>query len=307
MIIQIYEIQTAFEAEKCIDLGVGHIGSVLLSEDEWRIPELKDAIMVSAGTDTKNSIIPLFQDVDTIYSALDYYRPDFVHFCNSIVSREEKGAGLEKSIGLQTDIRKNFPEIKIIRSIPVPRPGKSVQFPTLELAGQFEPVSDLFLVDTWLGKEPVEGFIGITGENADWLLAGRLVQQSEIPVILAGGLSPENVYDGIISVLPAGADSCTMTNAEDSLGRPIRFEKDFKKVANFVNEVRRAESEINEKRAHITEKLHKLRLDYREREASLPAHSIRPNQLLELEEMEEKIEVAENELKELSKVLSTFV
>ena len=32
MIIQIYEIQTPSEAERCIELGVDHIGSVILSE-----------------------------------------------------------------------------------------------------------------------------------------------------------------------------------------------------------------------------------------------------------------------------------
>ncbi len=38
MIVQVYEIQTPHEAEKCIDLGVDHLGSVVLSEEEWRQP-----------------------------------------------------------------------------------------------------------------------------------------------------------------------------------------------------------------------------------------------------------------------------
>ena len=36
MITQIYEIQTPQEAEKCIELGVDQIGSVLLSQGDWR-------------------------------------------------------------------------------------------------------------------------------------------------------------------------------------------------------------------------------------------------------------------------------
>ena len=63
-------------------------------------------------------------------------------------------------------------------------------------------------------------------------------------MILAGGLSPENVTDGILKVLPAGADSCTRTNSLDGNGRPVRFMKDFEKVARFVEEVRRAEGLI---------------------------------------------------------------
>ncbi len=42
MITQIYEIQTPKEAAQCIELGVDHIGSVLLSQEEWKQPLIKD-------------------------------------------------------------------------------------------------------------------------------------------------------------------------------------------------------------------------------------------------------------------------
>ena len=50
MIAQIYEIQTPEEAERCIGLGVDHIGSVILSEDEWRQPLIREVIGLSEGT-----------------------------------------------------------------------------------------------------------------------------------------------------------------------------------------------------------------------------------------------------------------
>ena len=93
-----------------------------------------------------------------------------------------------------------------------------------------EKVSDFLLIDTWLGKEPVEGFVGITGKVADLERAKSVVLQSSVPVLLAGGLSPENVFDAVTEVLPAGADSCTHTNEVDGSGKPIRFKKDFVKV-----------------------------------------------------------------------------
>jgi phosphoribosylanthranilate isomerase len=58
---------------------------------------------------------------------------------------------------------------------------------------------------------------------------------------LAGGITPDNVFDGIMQVMPAGVDSCTGTNALDSKGRSIRFKKDLEKVKHMVNEARRAE------------------------------------------------------------------
>jgi phosphoribosylanthranilate isomerase len=63
----------------------------------------------------------------------------------------------------------------------------------------FGPVSDYFLTDTLLtdgsgaADQPVDGFVGITGTTCDWKIAAELVRISPMPVILAGGISPENV------------------------------------------------------------------------------------------------------------------
>ena len=121
--------------------------------------------------------------------------------------------------------------------------------PSLEWARRLEPATDEFLTDTLLlgaggaGQvdQPVGGFVGITGLTCDWDVARRLVQQSRIPVILAGGISPLNAGEALARVRPAGVDSCTLTNALDADGRPIRFQKDLQKVNALVAAVRRAE------------------------------------------------------------------
>ena len=240
MIVQIYEIQTPQEAERCIEVGVDHLGSVLLSQDQWRQPSVKAVMELSRGTPVRNSLIPLFKDPDTLFRVLDYYRPHFVHFCESLTDPEGRNKDLEPLIVYQATVKERFPELGIMRSIPIPGKGLASPLPTLELARSLEPVSHMFLTDTWLGREPVEGYIGITGKTGDWEVARELVLQSKIPVILAGGLSPENAYGAITEVKPAGADSCTQTNRLDGDGRPLRFRKDFVKVAAFVAEVRRA-------------------------------------------------------------------
>jgi len=296
MIIQIYEIQTPQEAEKCIELGVDHIGSVILSQEEWRVPLLRETVRLSKGSDAKSSLIPLFHDRDTTYRVMDYYRPDFVHFCDSLTDQAGTPINLDGFIRFQRDLREKFPEVKIIRSIPIPGPGKAPGFPSLEIAGDLQAASDLFLIDTWLGKEPVEGYIGITGDTVDMEIAASLVRQSQIPVILAGGLSPGNVYDAILAVRPAGVDSCTQTNQLAEEFNPIRFQKDFDKVKGFVEEVRRAKMQIRGEKEKLMERLEKLREDLKDREAALPAHSVRPNQIMAIEALEEEIEELEKEL-----------
>lgn len=247
--VQIYEVLTPSEALMLIDLGVDRIGSVVVNPMEWRIPSIRETIEAVRGAGAKSSLIPLYSDGDAVFRTLDYYRPDLVHFCEQLPCGEEGLETCEKLFMLQGDVKNKFPEIKIMRSIPIAPPGMSAFVPTLKLARMFEPASDYFLTDTMLLgpsgaadiTQPVQGFVGITGKICDWETAANLVESVEIPVVLAGGMSPENVFDGILRVRPAGVDSCTGTNATDSQGRPIRFKKDPDKVRRFVEAARRAQ------------------------------------------------------------------
>lgn len=302
MLAQIYEIQTPEEAEKCIALGVDRIGSVLLSATEWKKPEIREVIRLAQGTGAASNLIPLFGDWDTLCKAMDYYRPRFVHFCDNLTDTQGLQIDLTPFILLQEKFRKAFPAIGIVRSIPVPPAAMAPDFPCLDLARSLEAVSDLLLIDTWLGQEPVAGFVGITGRMADMERAKAVVLQTRIPVVLAGGLSPENVFDTVSDVLPLGADSCTQTNEVDASGMPVRFKKDFVKVEKFVKEIRRAEAALPAKREDLTRRLAKLREELQLRIAALPAHSVRPHQLLAIEDLEEEIALTEKKLRQIDRI-----
>ncbi|MBW2647431.1 MAG: hypothetical protein JRE23_14905 [Deltaproteobacteria bacterium] len=238
--VQIYEIQDPREAEKMIELGVDHLGSVILSEEDWKVSSIREVVSLTEGTTVKNSLIPLFNTPKTVYKILEYYDPHIIHFCETLTDEHGKPIPFRGLIDLQHSVKEKFPHIQIMRSIPIGISGKPNGVPTIEIAKDFEPVSDYFLTDTWLGKEPVEGFIGITGKTCGWDVARELVQTSSIPVFLAGGMSPENVCEGVKMVQPFGVDSCTNTNETDGNGKPIRFKKDFNKVKKFVDEGQRA-------------------------------------------------------------------
>jgi phosphoribosylanthranilate isomerase len=243
MIIQIYEVQEADEARAMIRLGVDHIGSVLLSADEWKRPEIRSTIETVRAEGAVSSLIPLFGEASEVLACLDYYQPDIVHFCEDLSGPLADRPYIREKIALQRTVNRTYPGIRIMRSIPIGLPGKAGDCPTLELAKTFENDSDLFLTDTLITDsnedQPVSGFIGITGRVCDWRMARRLVAQSRIPVILAGGIGPGNVAAAIEAVRPYGVDSCTGTNQQDNHGRPVRFRKDRDRVAVLVAEVRR--------------------------------------------------------------------
>ncbi len=251
--IQIYEIQTPSEAEKMIRIGVDRVGSVLVSGDDWKNSEVRDTIRAVHSAGASSSLIPLFSDPDTVLKAIDWYQPDIIHFCEALSGFDGVSGICASLVELQKNVKARFPEVLIQRSIPIGETGHGQRVPTLELARIFEPVSDQFLTDTMIftGKgdekdQPVEGFVGITGITCDWGMARKLIELTRLPVILAGGLSPDNVYEASVKTRPYGVDSCTRTNALDDQGGVIRFRKDLEKVRRFVNETRRAEKKLAE-------------------------------------------------------------
>jgi len=252
LIIQIYEIQDPAEAEMLINIGVDRIGSVIISETDWKIAGVKETIDQVRLSPASSSLIPLYNSPDSVLHTLDYYQPDIVHFCEALEDQNDMWAYCRRLIRLQEDVKERFPQIQIMRSIPIAQTGLEHRVSTLDIAKMFEPTSDCFLTDTLLTEahdsepdtQPVQGFVGITGQICSWDCAAKLVAASDIPVILAGGISPDNVVEGILQVRPAGIDSCTRTNAFDERDAPIRFKKDIQKVKKMVKAVRETERNL---------------------------------------------------------------
>ena len=92
----------------------------------------------------------------------------------------------------------------------------------------YAPYVDAFITDT---HDPATGADGATGKTHDWRISAALVKRSPKPVILAGGLTPENVRQAILTVRPAGVDAHTGVEGAD--GR-----KDAQKVKAFVKAAR---------------------------------------------------------------------
>ena len=82
----------------------------------------------------------------------------------------------------------------------------------------------------------VPGLAGGTGKTFDWRLAGRVKDLS--PLVLAGGLGPDNVADAVRAVRPFAVDASS--RLESAPGR-----KDPCKVRKFVAAVRTAEEALD--------------------------------------------------------------
>lgn len=87
------------------------------------------------------------------------------------------------------------------------------------------PSASGVLLDTY-----VEGVPGGTGEAFDWSLIPQTLSK---PLILAGGLTPENVADAVARVKPYAVDVSGGVEASKGI-------KDHAKIRAFINAVRRS-------------------------------------------------------------------
>ncbi|MBW2307344.1 MAG: phosphoribosylanthranilate isomerase [Deltaproteobacteria bacterium] len=83
-----------------------------------------------------------------------------------------------------------------------------------------EHEADALLLDTY-----VEGLHGGTGQSFDWLAARAIT--TDIPIILAGGLTPENVAEAVQVAGPYGVDVASGVESHPGV-------KDAEKVSRFI-------------------------------------------------------------------------
>ena len=88
--------------------------------------------------------------------------------------------------------------------------------------------SDHPLLDTWASETAGGG----TGQTWNWTKAARLARR--YPILVSGGLNPNNVADAVQQLKPWGVDVCSGVEAEP--GR-----KDHAKLRAFVAAVREAD------------------------------------------------------------------
>ena len=115
-------------------------------------------------------------------------------------------------------IRAALPHLKIIRAVHV------VGAESLAQARALERRVDALILDTY---DPVTGRHGATGKTHDWSISRQIARQTRTPVILAGGLTEENVADAIRAVRPWAVD--VHTGIEDADGA-----RNFDQLRRFI-------------------------------------------------------------------------
>jgi phosphoribosylanthranilate isomerase len=199
--------EDAHAAQAC---GADYIGVIVNITDSRRSVTLRKAAEISSSL--LSTVLLMEAPVETINTAIHRIRPHAVQLIGPFSFEDIKTL-------------KGETNIEIWKSIHVPHHGQSI---SQELKQQIKELHqagiDALVLDTL-----VPGQKGGTGQTCDWTTAARIVQSTELPVFLAGGLTPENVAQAITAVKPFGVD--VSSGVESSPGR-----KNLEKVTQFIQQ-----------------------------------------------------------------------
>jgi phosphoribosylanthranilate isomerase len=207
MIVQIYSMTSIADAMATAAAGAALVG-VVVAEPGVVAEGIEAAaareILAAVRPRARGVALSLADDRDEICAMVDAVRPDIVHIAAREIEPEDC-----------VWIRKRVAPVGLLRAIAV-RAGE-----TIAEADAHQESADYLMLDS--------GAKGTTGETHDWSVARAVVERSRLPVILAGGLSADNVAQAIAAVRPWGVDSFTHTDVPGNRGR-----KDPARVRAFI-------------------------------------------------------------------------
>jgi phosphoribosylanthranilate isomerase len=204
--IKVCGIQTVEEALGAIDAGANTIGLLLGISNMVR-----DRISVKTGQRVVDAIPKRVRSV-MVTNLLDV----------TAISTIAKFVGVS-TIQIHGDLpvtelsrlRLLLPNVELIKAVHV------MSDETFVKAMKYAPHADMLLLDSG-----TQDGLGGTGQIHDWGVSRAIVRAVGLPVILAGGLNPENISAAIGKVDPAGIDANSGLEYPD--GR-----KDFEKIRAF--------------------------------------------------------------------------
>jgi phosphoribosylanthranilate isomerase len=213
MLVQIYEISSPEEAKALGDMGVDHIG-VLVGDGSFPREHGIDrarVIFSAVPSHSKGIALLLSSDLEFIKRIVSDLIPAIVHL----------GASTDLvTPSMVKELKKQCGPLTVMRSIPI------IGVESIAVAQGYDGIADILLLDS---HRPGDRQIGALGVTHSWEIDRKIVESVRLPVIIAGGLGPDNVVDAIRVVRPAGVDSKSKTDKDDG-----SHTKDLQKVVRFV-------------------------------------------------------------------------
>ncbi len=199
--IKICCIKSVAEARAAVAHGADAIGLVSampsgagIIADERLIPEIANAVPPLVATFLLTSLT----DTAAIIAQHQCCRTSTIQLVDALTR------------GTHADLRHALPGIRIVQVIHV------LDDASVTEALAAAPQVDALLLDSGNPNLAVKE-LGGTGRTHNWALSRRIVESADKPVLLAGGLRPDNVAAAWTAVRPWGFDICSGVRTNDHL------------------------------------------------------------------------------------------
>ena len=195
---QIYSLIEYDEAVKTMEAGADNIGLVPM----------------------QNGGVPAHRvPIERVHRIFDECKRRGVTSVAIMVTNDPDGYAADEAFAAR--LKEAAPNTKLMQAVLVDDES------AVDRAKKYAQYCDLILTDS--GLAPDTG-IGASGLTHDWSIDARIVAECGKPVIMAGGLGPDNVAEAIEQCKPYGVDSLTKTSIKYDGGY---MEKDIDKVRQF--------------------------------------------------------------------------
>ena len=190
--VKICCISSVQEAALAIECGASALGLVshmpsgpgVISDQQ--IAEIAASVPPPIGT----FLLTSRQSVPDIVAQHRLARTNTIQICDHLTT------------GTHRELRDALPGISIVQVIHVFGPE------SVDEACKVAPYVDAILLDSGNQKLPIKE-LGGTGKTHDWTLSRTIREHIDVPLFLAGGLTPANVVQAIRDVGPFGLDLCS--------------------------------------------------------------------------------------------------
>lgn len=208
MKVKICGHKTVEDAKHSAELGADFIGVIVeVPVDTPRKISRKEAKEIIAQLEPPAQGVMVIMP-DTVDEAVELYEAVGAPF---IQLHGNESAEFVKDL-------KSMVPCKIIKAI-------HVREDAVKKAREHAKFADMLLLDTATEKA------GGSGITHDWKITKKIIEELEVPVMLAGGLNPENVKEAIDATEPYGVD--TASGVEGASGT-----KDYDKVCDFIKKAK---------------------------------------------------------------------
>ena len=218
--VKICGMKSAQDIELAVSCGADAVG--FITDVPVETPRKID-LNTAAGLISK---VPLF--VDTVLVIMPN---DAKHALKMIGAAKPDVVQIHNNFGVdELEIIRNNTATGIVKTISIPTNIKNSADTIDAVVKQVNDLTDRGLVDGILLDSSAAGKVGGTGAVHDWSVSRVVVEAVDVPIILAGGLNPDNVGDAVKSVLPYAVDTAS--------GIETNGMKDEKKICRFIREAR---------------------------------------------------------------------